>query len=113
MLEETVDPKFLIESLVEANETLQEEVTHLRDTNRLLRNVNGAQRRALESQRRQLELAAFNDNMFKEFCAVEIGATVASPDEGGLPKPRYVVEPLIASDGEASAPSTPHERTTD
>ena len=67
MSEETLT----IEALIESNNMLQEEVTRLRNSNRILRTVHRALRATLESQRSQLELASFNDDVFKRFCAGE------------------------------------------
>ena|ERR1039458_4751477 len=88
MSEET----YTIESLIESNGVLQAEVGRLRNSNRILRTVHRALRATLESQRAQLELASFNDDTFKRFCAGEFdhpgqfGAEVTVPTEvGGLP----------------------------
>lgn len=89
MSEET----FTIESLIEANNILQEEVTRLRNSNRLLRDVNRAIRRSNTSLLKQVELAQANDDLFKQFCAGTFdapgqfdAAVVAPEEEGGLPK---------------------------
>ena len=88
MSEET----FTIESLLEANNILQEELTRLRNSNRLLRDVNRAIRRSNTSLQNQVALAQANDEMFKQFCAGkfdapgQFDAAVAVPSEqGGLP----------------------------
>lgn len=70
------DQKFLIESLEEAVELLQDEITRVRKTNKVLRIVNGG-------LRRRLAFAAQNDQAFKDFCATDI--TTDADDEGGLP----------------------------
>jgi chaperonin cofactor prefoldin len=51
----------LCDALEEANETLQAEVTRLRNSNRVLRTVNS-------HLRGQLTIAHNNDEVFKEFC---------------------------------------------
>ena len=80
--------KELIQSLLEANDTLQEEVSRLRNSNRILRTVHRALRAANESLRAQIELAQFNDDTFKRFCSGEFDAVVtAAPDESGLLEP--------------------------
>lgn len=90
MSEET----YTIESLIEANNMLQEEVTRLRNSNRILRTVHRALRATLESQRAQLELAQFNDEVFKRFCGGEFdhpgqfdAVSAAAPEESGLLEP--------------------------
>lgn len=89
MSEET----FTIESLLEANNILQDEVTRLRNSNRLLRDVNRAIRRSNTSLQNQVELAKANDELFKKFCAGDFDApgqfdaAVIAPEEaGGLPQ---------------------------
>lgn len=86
MVEETLDPQFCIASLTEANDMLQEEVTRLRNSNRILRTVHRALRAANESLRAQVELAKFNDDTFKAFCNGEFDAPSATPVDGGLPE---------------------------
>lgn len=89
MSEET----YTIESLLEANQTLQTEVAMLRNSNRILRTVHRALRAANESLRRQVSLAQFNDDTFKRFCAGEFDApgqfgdaVTVPPAEGVLPE---------------------------
>jgi L-2-hydroxyglutarate oxidase LhgO len=91
MSEET----FTIESLVEANDILQEEVSRLRNSNRILRTVHSALRAANESLRAQIELAKFSDEAFKRFCAGEFDAPVTSTDNGVLPASGNLVDPLV------------------
>lgn len=88
MSEET----FTIQGLLEANDILQEEVTRLRASNRLLRDVNRAIRRSNTSLQNQVALAKANDELFKQFCSGafdapgQFGEAVAEPiSEGGLP----------------------------
>jgi hypothetical protein len=88
MSEET----FTIESLIEANNILQDEVSRVRVSNRTLRTVFKALRAANESLRRQVEVAQANDDLFKRYCAGEFDApnqfdaVVEAPTtEGGLP----------------------------
>ncbi len=90
MSEET----YTIESLIEANNMLQEEVARLRNSNRILRTVHRALRATLESQRAQVVLASFNDDTFRRFCAGEFdhpgqfGEVVeVAPEESGLLEP--------------------------
>lgn len=106
MSEETLDPKFMIESLIESNNILQEEVSRLRNSNRILRTVHRVLRETLKSKDRQLELAQFNDEVFKKFCNGEFDAPVVLLEEGGLPATRGTVESSVATPEEASAPST-------
>ncbi len=98
MSEET----YTIESLLEANSTLAEEVSRLRTSNRVLRTVHRALRATLESQRAQLELASFNDDVFKRFCAGEFdhpgqfdAAVTEQVAEGGLPEPTSQVDQSV------------------
>ncbi len=86
---------FTIESLVEANEILQEEVTRLRNSNRILRTVHSALRAANESLRAQVELAKFSDETFKRFCQGKFDAPVTSTDNGALPTSGKLVDPLV------------------
>lgn len=88
MSEET----FTVESLIESNNILQDEVDRLRQSNRILRTVHRALRAANDSLRRQVALAQVNDDVFKRFCSGEFdspnqfGEAVAAPEElGGLP----------------------------
>jgi hypothetical protein len=67
----------LLQQALESNETLQEEITQLRRTNKMLRNLNTALRRANSSLRRQHELAVQNDEMFKQLCESGFGGTDA------------------------------------
>jgi len=90
MSEET----FTLDSLIESNNILQDEVTKLRNSNRILRTVHRALRAANESLRRQVEQAQFNDETFKQFCAGEFdapeqfsGVVVAPEGDGALPEP--------------------------
>jgi hypothetical protein len=84
---------FTIQGLLEANDILQEELTRLRDSNRLLRNVNRAIRGANASLQRQVELAKANDELFKQFCSGAFDApgqfdavVEEAKAEGGLPE---------------------------
>lgn len=85
MSEET----FTIESLIESQNILQEEVTRLRNSNRILRTVHRALRAANESLRAQVELSQFNDDTFKRFCEGEFDhpgqfdATVGGGEQDG------------------------------
>lgn len=75
-----------VQVLGEANDSLSEQISQLKNTNRILRTINSALRTKLTSLMEQLELAKQNDEMFKAFCNIEIGASVLSESEGGLPK---------------------------
>jgi hypothetical protein len=88
------EEKHIVESLVEANDLLQGELSRLRDQNKILRKVHSALRRANDSLRRQVELARQNDELFKQYCDGDFDAPSSSPSEGGLPTPRHEVEPL-------------------
>lgn len=98
MSEET----FTVESLIEANNILQDEVTRLRDSNRLLRNVNRAIRNSNISLHNQNEMAKANDDLFKRFCEGEFdannqfdSAVVAPEGEGALPRPEGQAEQQV------------------
>jgi hypothetical protein len=98
MSEET----YTIESLLVANSTLAEEVARLRNSNRVLRTVHKALRATLESQRAQLELAQFNDDVFKRFCSGEFdhpgqfdAVITEQVADGGLPEPTSQVDQSV------------------
>jgi hypothetical protein len=59
----------LISALQESIEDLQDEVTRLRNTNRMLRGVNS-------KLRTQINIAHNNDEAFKAYCQVDITADV-------------------------------------
>lgn len=84
-----------IESLLESNGILQEEVKQLRNTNRVLRRVHSALRSAITSLRNQIDNATFNDDMFKRFCNGEFDATGVPAEDGGLPEAAGTVEPTV------------------
>jgi hypothetical protein len=83
MSEET----FTIEAVMESNDILQEEVTRLRNSNRVLRAVVRALRASITTLRTQVELAKENDETFKAFCNGEFDVTVTDPSESGLLEP--------------------------
>ena len=87
MSEETVSKDLVIESLMESNDILRDEVNQLRNSNRILRRVHSALRSANDSLRKQIEAATFNDDTFKKFCEGEFDAKGTIPVEGGLPEP--------------------------
>ena len=91
MSEET----FTIQALLESNNIWQEEVSKLRNSNRVLRTVFRSLRAANESLRAQVDLARFNDETFKAFCQGEFDAPVTEYAQGGLPTASSVVEPLV------------------
>jgi len=64
-----------VASLVEAIEGLQDEVTRLRNLNRIQRVINS-------NLREQIKRANQNDENFKSFCTEDITDV---DDEGGLP----------------------------
>jgi hypothetical protein len=76
-----------LDAVVESNEILQEEVSRLRNSNRICRAVIRALRATNESLRAQVELAKFNDDTFKSFCQGDFGVPVANPNESGLLEP--------------------------
>ena len=82
----TMEPeiKLQIDALSDANDTLQEEVVRLRETNTMLRRVNHALRRTLDSLRNQVAAAAENDETFKAFCAGEFDDQVIETEDAGL-----------------------------
>lgn len=55
-------------ALLESNEFLQEEVSRLRNNNRMLRAVISAQRKTADVLRGQVEIAVANDDAFKSMC---------------------------------------------
>jgi len=59
----------VVDALVESNEFLQEEVSRLRNNNRMLRTVISAQRKTATVLRDQVAIAAANDEAFKEMCS--------------------------------------------
>jgi len=61
----------VVDALVESNEFLQEEVSRLRNNNRMLRTVISAQRKTATVLRDQVAIAAANDEAFKEMCQEE------------------------------------------
>ena len=69
MAEEQVYSQGVIDALVESNEFLQEEVSRLRNNNRMLRTVISAQRKTATVLRDQVAIAAANDEAFKEMCS--------------------------------------------
>jgi hypothetical protein len=81
------EEKQTIAALIESNDILQEEVSRLRNSNRILRTVHRALRAANESLRAQVELAEFNDNTFKSFCQGDFDVTVPNPSDDGLLEP--------------------------
>ena len=96
-LEDVYAKQGMVDSLIESNAILQEEVNRLRTSNKVLRTVHKALRSANESLRQQVELAKFNDDVFKRFCEGEFDspgefdgvedefdAKVTSTEEGGL-----------------------------
>lgn len=91
----------IVQSLVGANGTLEEEVKRLRKTVTTLRTVNGILRRENSSLRRQAELAQQNDEVFKHICESGFGASVTSA-EGGLLE-ADVVETSAIDEVEASS----------
>lgn len=95
MSEETVDKDFVIASLMESVECLREEISQIRNNNRILRRVHSALRSANASLRAQVELAAQNDELFKQFCNGDFDAEVKRPVEGGLPGAGTQVESLV------------------
>jgi hypothetical protein len=106
MSEETLDPKETIDALIESNDILQEEVSRLRVSNKVVRTVNRALRDANKSLQRQVDLAQFNDETFKSFCNGEFDARFPITAEGGLPEAGKGVESLAIDSEEASASST-------
>ena len=81
-----------IKILAESNDTLQDEVARLRETNSMLRRVNHALRRTLESLRNQVAAAAENDETFKAYCAGEFDAQVIETEDAGLAESGSQVE---------------------
>ena len=65
------DKDKLIESLLDANSTLNEELSRLRRSNQILRKVNQAIRSANESMRTQIESAQATDDVFRKWCEGE------------------------------------------
>lgn len=94
MSEETLDKDLVIASLLESVENLREELSQVRNNNRILRRVHSALRSANTSLRNQVELAEQNDALFKQFCNGDFDAKVTSTVEGGLPEAGTKVELL-------------------
>lgn len=95
----------VIAALIESNDILQEEVSRLRTSSRVLRTVIKALRASLASYRKQAETAKFNDDTFKAYCDGEFDTPVITDVNGGLPETSEVVEPVVATTEEASAPT--------
>lgn len=93
----------IIASLIESNDCLQEEVTRLRASNRILRTVHRVLRERVNSLMRQVELSQFNDETFKAFCNGEFDARLASTEEAGLAESGKLVESAAIDAEEASA----------
>jgi uncharacterized protein YigA (DUF484 family) len=70
--------------LEDVNGELSLQIAHLKNTNRILRTVNSALRAKMTSLMEQIELAKQNDEMFKQFCNIEIGAEGSSTENAGL-----------------------------
>lgn len=96
----------VIASLIESNDCLQEEVSRLRNSNRILRTVHKALRGQVSSLLRQIELARFNDETFKAFCNGEFDSRLASTENGGLPESGNLVESAAIDAEKAPAQST-------
>jgi uncharacterized protein YaaN involved in tellurite resistance len=90
-MEEQVYSQGVVDALVESNEFLQEEVSRLRNNNRMLRTVISAQRKTATVLRDQIAIAAANDEAFKEMCS---DAQVVQ-GESGLLDATDTVEPTI------------------
>jgi len=90
MSEETLT----LDAVVESNEILQEEVSRLRTSNRVLRQVVRALRASITTLRTQGELARENDEVFKAFCNGEFDVKGTNPEESGLLEPGSQVESL-------------------
>ena len=87
------DQSLAIEGLIESNNILQGEIQRVRDSNRILRQVNKALRASLDSLRRQVAIAQENDENFKSMCQ-DFGAQVSGGAKDGLSGASYEVEPL-------------------
>ena len=104
-MEEQTYSQGVVDALVESNEILQEEVSRLRNNNRMLRTVISAQRKTATVLRDQVAIAAANDEAFKAMCQETIvqenfvykpesfDVMVEPTDEGGLPGVLSPVEP--------------------
>ncbi len=86
MAGETLDKDQIIASLMESNEILREDLQQLRNNNRILRRVHSALRSANQALRNQVAIAQQNDELFKELCTSDFGASVTRPEDGGLPE---------------------------
>ena len=96
----------VIASLIESNDCLQEEVSRLRNSNRILRTVHKALRGQVSSLMRQIELAHFNDETFKAFCNGEFDSRLVSTEEAGLAESGKLVDSAAIDAEEASAQGT-------
>jgi FtsZ-binding cell division protein ZapB len=88
------DKDLVIAGLMESNDILQQEVSKVRNQNRILRTVVRSLRTANDSLRRTVEVAQQNDEMFKSLCQGDFDAKVSGDAEGGLPKTSHEVELL-------------------
>jgi len=89
------DKDLAIAGLTESNDILQQEVSKVRNQNRILRTVVRALRTANDSLRKTVEIAQQNDEMFKSLCQGDFDAPVSDGAMGGLPCTSYEVEPLV------------------
>ncbi len=92
---ESQDNAQIIASLIESNEILREESQQLRNNNRILRRVHSALRHANQALRNQVAIAQQNDELFKELCTSDFGASVTRPEDGGLPEPGTQAEASV------------------
>ena len=88
------DKDLIIAGLMESNDILQQEVSKVRNQNRILRTVVRSLRTANDSLRRTVEVAQQNDELFKSLCEGSFDAPVSCDEAGGLPSASYEVEPL-------------------
>lgn len=96
MAEQT--PEFIIAALIEANEDLQHEANRLRVNNKIARTIIRVLREQATALRNQLQVAAENDQNFKDFCEGKFDAPgkfdvpVSVEADGALPEAESVVE---------------------
>lgn len=73
------------EALLESNSLLQEEVSRVRNNNRMLRAVISALRQTNTELRKSVEIAVANDDAFKAMCQGDVSYTsVVSGSGDGL-----------------------------
>jgi hypothetical protein len=68
-----------VSALTESNEALLEELSRVRNSNRILRTIIRALRATNDSLRARIEIAVFTDEAFKAYCGGEFSDEVVTP----------------------------------